>query len=677
MTTVALFGVPFKFLTWQTGLLLGAIAVPSLLLLYFLKLRRQERTVSSTLLWQKAIHDLQVNAPFQKLRKNLLLLLQLLILAAVLFGLSTPVANLLQGPKENIVLLIDRSASMKVVEADGRSRLEHAKEAAEGFVDNLPDESRAMVISFADRAGLECRFTNNRHRLISAIQGIEATDAVSNIGESLQLAVAYSSQLIEDAGLTTPQAASIGSAGLQLYSDGRITDADQIVLMRGTLNLHKLGKASDNVGIVAFDVRPNLERPGELSVFAQIENFGPDPIKTDVSIRLDGRLLEGSGAIKELSLGGARPADEGPDPSRPTGLSSAENVIFKLIHDSAGIVEVRIHRKDALAADNVARAPIDAPRRLRVLVVTKRSRVKWILQRALSALTVDDVEWMSPDEYENAPDEKISSEGRSNFDLVIFDAHSTDRLAPGNYLFFGAVPKVDGFGMGEMIEDQRMVNWLDDHPLIRPAELHNVMIFKWRRMTLPNHAEILVEGEDSAIIVFASDPGHRYLMTAFDLLESDIALKVPFMIIFQNAVRYMAGGGLTESRGILSPGQTLTIPVPPGANEVRITAPGGVEETISVMGSHSVTYAKTQQAGIYRFEFDDAHDTTDVFAANILNPTESRVAPVEKLVLTAGTPIEIIDADTQVNEPLWPYAAAVALLILLFEWWVYNKRMMI
>ena len=207
MTTVAIFGVPFKFLTWQTGLLLGAIAVPSLLLLYFLKLRRQERTVSSTLLWKKAIHDLQVNATFKKLRKNLLLLLQLLILAAVLFGLSTPVANLLRGPKENIVLLIDRSASMKVVESDGRSRLEHAKEAAEGFVANLPDESRAMVISFADRAGLECRFTNNRHRLISAIQGIEATDAVSNIGESLQLAVAYSSQLIEDAGLTTPLAA--------------------------------------------------------------------------------------------------------------------------------------------------------------------------------------------------------------------------------------------------------------------------------------------------------------------------------------------------------------------------------------------------------------------------------------------------------------------------------------
>ena len=71
--------------------LIGALVLgPIIVAMYLLKLRREERRVSSTFLWQRVVRDVEANAPWQKLRRNLLLLLQLLLLLLLVLALALP-----------------------------------------------------------------------------------------------------------------------------------------------------------------------------------------------------------------------------------------------------------------------------------------------------------------------------------------------------------------------------------------------------------------------------------------------------------------------------------------------------------------------------------------------------------------------------------------------------------
>ena len=100
-------------MSWLTPLFGGivlAVVVPSLVALYFLRLRRSERAIPSTMLWKRSVEDVRANTPFQRLRMNLLLLLQLLLL--ILLGLALMQPRLDSGSVRagRTVLLIDRSA---------------------------------------------------------------------------------------------------------------------------------------------------------------------------------------------------------------------------------------------------------------------------------------------------------------------------------------------------------------------------------------------------------------------------------------------------------------------------------------------------------------------------------------------------------------------------------------
>ena len=126
------------------ALALSALAIP-IIIFYMLKLRRREVTVSSTLLWQMVLRDRQANAPWQRLRRNLLLLLQLLILAALILALARPALSVPTIASGSSVIILDASASMNATDVSP-SRFEAARRAAQDAIDALPAHAPVTLI---------------------------------------------------------------------------------------------------------------------------------------------------------------------------------------------------------------------------------------------------------------------------------------------------------------------------------------------------------------------------------------------------------------------------------------------------------------------------------------------------------------------------------------------------
>ncbi|MBX3361096.1 MAG: VWA domain-containing protein [Phycisphaeraceae bacterium] len=696
-------------MTWLTpwvGAIAAAVAIPALLILYFLKLRRRDVEVSTTLLWKKAIQDLQANAPFQRLRRNLLLLLQLIVLAAALFALAQPQFKGATTKGQRHIILIDRSASMQSLDAPSPSgaprpvqRLEAAKKEAidlieslreaNAFQPNIADE--AMVIAFDTTAEVVANFTSDKGALKRAVESIAATDGGSLLEEAMRLAQAHAPRRVVE-GQAIEGLIAGEPVTMHLWSDGAIADASRILPgVENEVVYHAVGQeVTANIGITSIRAERDFENPTRLAVYISLQSCDDRERTLDVELTIDGVVA----GVKTVTLPATErtpeitpeAAEAGKAPDRPAAATGG--VVFALDLPQGAVITARLRtggdddpRADVLRVDDRASIIVPPAKRLSVAIVT---RGNLFIQAALGGLPLARLVTFTPEQFQQEIDARRSRE----FDVVILDSWlprlpQGETLPPGRWLVFNAVP---GGTLG-LIDDgpgdsALFVDWAREHPVMRGLVLDNAVIAESRRVRIPegNPVAVLATMSTGPSITEIITPEARAIVVPFDIAQTTWPFDVSFVVFSASAVTYLGADGSDPSTlRMLRPGGVLADAIPLGASDPVLIEPDQRETPLVLAPDNRITFGPIRRAGLYQVRWSGS--ATDpgaarplrTYAANMTDAFESDVRAHKRLVLASRT----IASDQQgkvLDRRLWPWLLLAALAVLMFEWYVYNRK---
>lgn len=705
------------FLSPVLGLIAAAIAIPSLVILYFLKLRRREIEISSTILWRKAIQDLQANAPFQRLRKNILLLLQLIVLAGILFALAQPELDTSTDRGTRHILLIDRSASMRTTDADGRSRLDRAKQRARELVDSLrapgpfsgDKADEAMVIAFDVSGEVVAQFTSDKALLKAAIDSIEPSDAPSRLADAMRLARAQATpstrveRYVNEEGVTEERVieeAPRGIGTLHMFTDGRLPDSDESLesVEDEIVYYAPDDKEPFNLGIVSVQAARRYDDPTRVSVFIGISGSVRERVLPEVEVRIADQVrvfpVEVLPSEPDRNPAPAPPpAPDAPIVVTPLPLPAAGSATIEIVHPGAGLVTVRLAgeamSRDSLATDNVAWLVIPEARRLSVAAVTDGNPY---LANALNGMPLAKLRYFTPDEWAAA----MSTPEAREFDVVVLDRWAPpdgQALAPGRYLCLGTTPAPPlGPTVEEEVERAQFTLASRDHPVTRGLILDSVLIARINRVTIPEESaiRILAETDQGPGIIECIGPEVRVIATTFDPLKSNWPFDVSFPLFIADAVDNLATEAPdAEGSGIIRPGSVLSDRLPSSAADVQITepdargSPSGETHSITPAADGRIVYGPLRRSGLYRIawkgpgardDFEEQGRTVRYFTANLVDAVESDTTVAPELALASRVVVASEIGETKVRTRLWPWFILGAIAFVMFEWFIYNRK---
>ncbi|HEX7841313.1 MAG TPA: VWA domain-containing protein, partial [Kofleriaceae bacterium] len=541
--------IPLAVFAWVAGgAMLLAIGA------YIIKMRRRRFEVPFSRLWQRVLDQRDANALWKQLRRLLSLLLILAIIAIMLFAALDPTLGVVDRKARSVVILIDASASMKAMDGDEKgtkSRLDAAKDRTRHLIDGMGGGDVAMVMKVDGQATPMSRFGSDAPMLDKIVDGITASDTPADLTRALGAAAdalrdrpnplivlvsdgAFPEQQLSLVRWGTPQAPPPPGARPDrpdrpdpAWNTKNLAAVD---LSNIDVRYLPVGRRSDNVGIIAFNVRRYIANKAAYEVYIEVQNFGQEPAHRQLTLYNGDTAVD----VRRIDLTPGQRVHQ-IYAKLPASVDDKLRASLRPVDGPGG--------SDPFALDDQAFALLPAKKKQKVLVVGSPNL---FLEGALLVYeNIDLIGRISAEEYGARPQ---AAEGA---DVVVFDDTTPEVLPPPptSLLYFHPSGKASPIAVrGEAIRPH--VTEIDEgHPVMRWLTLADVYMDKSEAFA-PEAARgesTLAFSVTDSLIAAKRDGKRKILAIGFSLpaqgrdSATDLPMRVAFPMLLVNTLDWFAG----------------------------------------------------------------------------------------------------------------------------------------
>ena len=541
---------------WPLFLLL---TIPPVIMLYILKRKYKEEVISSSLLWKEVYKNTRANAPWEKFKKNIMLLLQIIIILSVILALMSPFITMGGKSYKNIIMVIDNTASMNTIYDDSNSRLEQGKTLAKEYLNSTKEGTNTYIISYDGTSNLLLNGDFNKSNASSIIDKISTSYGSGDISDVVSFVKAIGDGIGEE-------------YEALIFTDKQvaISDINGRIVYLGNSGLNA---SVDNVSHKFVD--------DKVKVIANVTNNGDSLYEGDFSLYNGEELV----AVEGVTL----------------QVGESKTLSFQLDSLNSDYLKGELSRKDILIEDNTYYHVVNENKVKKILLVTDENV---FLEKAFGI--IENTEVYKTNDVSNITD-------NDEYDLYVFDNKMPEVMPrKGSILFINPNSNeffnvLEGGEIGQATAVKGSVSsYLEDTQFT---------LSEYNIIETPYYGTNILTIDDNSIGFKGEINDRKIAALSFDLHSTDFALKKEFPILIYELGEELISTGMVYSNNFKA-GEKIVVKSSDFESEINVTYPTG-----DIKGLKSGEEVNGELAlGIYKI---NQNDNNESFSVNFPTSSES------------------------------------------------------